>query len=55
MVVRDFAELMLAHVDSEQRDDDVADALVTGLRALLPGAELLRAAFRDERSWRPGA
>ncbi len=45
IVVREFAELMLASVDPEQNDEDVTDLVVAGLRALVPGAEVLRARF----------
>ncbi len=48
-VVRRFTELMLTPPDPEQGDADVSDALLAGLRVLVPAADVVRTRFRRRR------
>ena len=53
MVVREFAILMLLPADPERDDEDISDALLAGLRALVPDAEVVRARFRRDDDGEP--
>lgn len=44
-VVGDFAALMLAPAEPDQDDEDIVEALIAGLRAVVPDVEVLRVRF----------